>query len=380
MVKIKPTLEIHILNSGIGESIILKLPNGKWGVVDCYSPSLRDNQANPTLHFLKKNNIHELEFLCITHPHDDHYRGMSQIIKYYGNNIKEFWRFGGINIDELLSYLKINSLENEETKLTDSVEDLINTFATITELKKAGLRVRYINDFSKLYSEQCSIGANKTDMQSIEIFSLGPSSNLVHDYVTTLKECFDETGTIDIEKKQKNHNMISIVLMVKFEKTKIILGADAENKSWMYIMDDHLRSEELSAHAVKISHHGSMSSIINGLWASFAVKDKPFSIVTPYFARSLPQHEAMEHIWQYTDKIASTCLEAIKFSIEKRFESQSAHSLEEQLAMRAFFPKFMELRDFQTGICSLSFDSSGECLQSNFEGDAGFFKPDIIGK
>lgn len=34
----KNTLTVHVIGSGKGESIILQMPNGEWGVVDCYAP------------------------------------------------------------------------------------------------------------------------------------------------------------------------------------------------------------------------------------------------------------------------------------------------------------------------------------------------------
>ena len=33
----RPTLEIHVLGGGKRESIAIKLTNGMWGIVDCYS-------------------------------------------------------------------------------------------------------------------------------------------------------------------------------------------------------------------------------------------------------------------------------------------------------------------------------------------------------
>lgn len=67
-------LEVHVLGAGRGESIVLRLPDGGWGVVDCCASSSSDESKNSTLEFLRSRNIKELEFLCLTHPHDDHYK------------------------------------------------------------------------------------------------------------------------------------------------------------------------------------------------------------------------------------------------------------------------------------------------------------------
>jgi len=46
-------LEVHVLGAGRGESIILSLPDGGWGVVDCCASSSRDESKNATLEFLR---------------------------------------------------------------------------------------------------------------------------------------------------------------------------------------------------------------------------------------------------------------------------------------------------------------------------------------
>lgn len=359
----KSYLTIHVINSGIGEGIIIQLPNSKWGVVDCYSPSLLNPTENPTLQFLTHNNVKELEFLCLTHPHDDHYRGMSQVLEYYEGNIKEFWRFGGVDITELLAYLKINAIENKDKELTMSTNDLHKTFKKVIEIKKKKkLNVQYINDFRRLYSDS-------VDQNILEIFSLAPSSNLVQDYVATLKACFSNKGTIDIGRKQRNHNMVSVVLLIKYGNTKVLLGADAEKRSWKYILQDKLRTEDISSHALKMSHHGSTNSIINGLWEEISKDNKLYVIITPYVRKSLPQQEAINHVLQYTSNIASTYLKAIPFTIEKVLN----YGFKVNIALKMTFLKIKPIPKYELGMCSFSFDSNSNCINEAFYGDAGYF-------
>ena len=42
--------------------------------------------------FLNSKGVHSLEFLCLTHPHADHFMGMSCLIRDL--QIKAFWAFG----------------------------------------------------------------------------------------------------------------------------------------------------------------------------------------------------------------------------------------------------------------------------------------------
>src|SRR5579872_584692 len=83
-------LEVHVINAGVGESIVIRMPGEGWGVVDCYSRCAADPDANPTVRFLRDRGVVRLEFLCLTHPHDDHYRGMSHLLELF--NPRYFWR------------------------------------------------------------------------------------------------------------------------------------------------------------------------------------------------------------------------------------------------------------------------------------------------
>ncbi len=74
------SLRIYLFGATHGESIAIQLPNGKWGVVDCFGSSLTSPAQNPIHALLKRSHVDEIEFLCLTHPHVDHFNGMSQLL------------------------------------------------------------------------------------------------------------------------------------------------------------------------------------------------------------------------------------------------------------------------------------------------------------
>jgi hypothetical protein len=93
-------LTIHVIGSGFGETIVICLPNGKVGVIDCYSPDLAlknpEERAtrNPIVRFLRTSlAVDRLAFLALTHPHEDHGRGLSHILSEYKDRIDEVWIF-----------------------------------------------------------------------------------------------------------------------------------------------------------------------------------------------------------------------------------------------------------------------------------------------
>src|ERR1700678_498036 len=86
---------LYLYGATEGESIALQLPSGKWGVVDSFASSLENPATNPVYSLLKAKNVDQIEFLCLTHPHDDHFKGMSQLL--HGFDVKQFWTFCGLD-------------------------------------------------------------------------------------------------------------------------------------------------------------------------------------------------------------------------------------------------------------------------------------------
>src|SRR5580658_10809261 len=85
-------LQVHVFGGAIGECIVLGLPGARWAVIDVYLADLANPIGSPVIRFLEEKGIRELEFLCLTHPHGDHVRGVGHLIKNY--RIRRFLGFG----------------------------------------------------------------------------------------------------------------------------------------------------------------------------------------------------------------------------------------------------------------------------------------------
>ena len=150
-------LELYVTNACYGESIIVHLPNDTWGVIDCYGPppaSDPDPEKNPTLQFLIKRGVKELEFLCLTHPHQDHYRGMSHLLEHFPK-IKYFWRSAGMSSEDLrwLVYtLKYDALERKNKSDEKSADELLQIFSLVNQ----GIKGKCIDDIDYMINNRRS--------------------------------------------------------------------------------------------------------------------------------------------------------------------------------------------------------------------------------
>jgi len=107
------SLGIDIIGSGFGESIVLRMPNGKVGVIDCCSRVLRASDSaarrngNATLRYVRdKLKVDRLAFIGFSHPHEDHGRGLSHFLLEYRDHIDEIWIFDAFQDISLERYFK----------------------------------------------------------------------------------------------------------------------------------------------------------------------------------------------------------------------------------------------------------------------------------
>jgi len=122
-------IEVHVLDVGQGDSMLLRLPSGGWGVVDCH---MKAGQTEPpALTFLRKRRVRELELVVLTHPDIDHFRGMGDLLNYFsteGRRVKRFWRFGGVSMKTIYSVMKMHleRARDEGEAADDEMERLRN--------------------------------------------------------------------------------------------------------------------------------------------------------------------------------------------------------------------------------------------------------------
>ena len=348
------SLEIHVLGAGKGESIVLRWPGDRWGVVDCYTPSLSDYDTNPTLRFLQSQGVSELEFLCLTHPHDDHFRGMSQLLERL--IVKHFWRFAGLSgrdLRQLAQYLLIDAERSGSSELTENANDFVRTMALVNERRQGGhLRQKTATGFQQLYPVPADTSAR------FQIWSFAPSGNQVGHYENALAACFTEDGRFRARLPQAHHNAVSVGLLIRFGETQVILGGDIEQLGWNDVRQD-LQRENLFANAVKVSHHGSETGYVPGLWKDLAGGKKPIAVIAPYRRFRLPKPDAISHIRPHVSKIMLTC----EFDAGTT-PGAARPPLKSRLFLRTRLKAMPAPPDCGCGRCMLVFDSSGNCMRS----------------
>ena len=130
-----PCIRLHVLDVGHGDSLIVEFPRGNsFGIIDCnvHGPSNRIasgvNEAKALSFFrtaVAQGRKPVVEFVCLTHPHHDHYAGMAQLLQELRNlnvPIRELWDFGA-SVSKAIAMRKAARLP-EEKKATEELTQL----------------------------------------------------------------------------------------------------------------------------------------------------------------------------------------------------------------------------------------------------------------
>jgi competence protein ComEC len=226
---------IHFVNVGHGDAIILEFPDypdfgdettkyAHYGIVDTGTTGdTKDFIVKYLETLIKLRNLeYRIDFVCVTHPHADHYGGLKSLLDGFDGKIRQFWDSG-------FRTAAINYNKRLEKIAKDN-------------------RILFVRPAA----------GTEFEFGEVRIYTLAPSLDL--------RNRFDTYGV--------NRNNASIVLKLQFNDSIAILAGDAPFDSWGKIVEEFPRSSKITFHTnasvtrsegnnqlncqlLKVSHHGS---------------------------------------------------------------------------------------------------------------------------
>jgi beta-lactamase superfamily II metal-dependent hydrolase len=276
-------LKIFILGQRLGESIIIKTPRGDIGVVDSYARESEDESSNPTITRLKSLKMDRLKFIALTHPHQDHFRGLPSLFKAFSGKVAEFWRppFDKSNLVSLFQSLDAEVRAESSYPIKEAMRGAAKTLAQLLSIaaeegKRHSMR-------SRLMQENCIL--LQEPEHQFYIKCMAPCAAATLDYQRGLFNRALQGASVGAS---EHHNMISSVIEIRFGSWVGILGGDAERRAWEQILScEELDWAVVNSTFVKVSHHGSPTGSFDAIWSR--VRSKPFhAAVTCFAAQGLP--------------------------------------------------------------------------------------------
>jgi competence protein ComEC len=214
------TLEIVFWDVQHGSATYIKTPNGKHIVQDLGVGSYekKDQEFSPLLHLKNKYHVAQLDQVIITHPHKDH---INDILNFNALNPRLFSRSINIDVDEISRNIKA-----EDKKIFDTYFDIHERYNSPVELK---------ND--------PRIPENNG---GVEIKTFVPLSSY------------------------KNINDHSLVTVISYAKSKILISGDNEPPSWKELLTkDDFRDAIKDVDIFLASHHGRESGYCGEIFNYF---------------------------------------------------------------------------------------------------------------
>jgi hypothetical protein len=242
------SLIFHFLNVGHGSSIVVEAEKeGKrfFGIIDSNCPR---GEVPKALTKLRQLGAERLSFVCLTHPHKDHYSGLFGVISAYEGRIDNFFSFPMGDLIQNKDRFK---------KLVTNFQSILKKTDGTTERYAALELIQILRWADSLQSDWVECAGNDN--------RIGPFGFADVDVTTVLPPRAAKGGYIDrIEKGDStllgnvDDNDLSLAISFEYAGVRILLGGDATAKNWEIRKRFELNTGRApAAQVVNLPHHGS---------------------------------------------------------------------------------------------------------------------------
>jgi len=309
-------------NVGQGDTIILEVVSGnlyKIGIIDCKLTKVgvvqnkEDKKQNVVEEYLEKlkkeNKKFSIEFVAISHPHQDHYDGMASLFEYFYNE-----------------KIHVNTIYH-----TFLLRTVVERYVPVSFGKLYNKFTKALADYSNCYNEQSEMSSSSQlifDEDKVKITCFSPSDEEKTEAILQLLiQATEKKGRKLVSKINKFSNFKSSILKIdnKLKGESVLLTSDAEKSSFIRINKSFPNKKSLfwdTAYnfiSVQIPHHGSIENYEDVFWDNVK-KHSPNTEVIISVGDNIYNHPSPE----VKEKLNKTGYK----SFTKPGDSDSFHSLD----------------------------------------------------
>lgn len=289
-------IEVSLFGPGYGESVVLHLGFGDWIIVDSCVDPLGKPQALSYLDLIGVDYRSDVKLVVATHWHDDHIRGISQILAECEKST--FATSAALHNLEFLNL--VTALEPGLMASTSGLTEFSRVLEILAVKSQQGGEQSPYPNWSKSF---VPIWEQNGEGKSASVQALSPSDAEMVRAWKDIATLLPETGSKRrLAAPAQNH--ASVALWVTAGAHAILLGADLEEtgknyEGWATVVSSSLRPRG-RASVIKVPHHGSANGHNEALWDDML--QDPVAILTP-FRRSrvpLPTPKDVERLCRLT--------------------------------------------------------------------------------
>ncbi len=252
------TTTLKFLFCGKGDTTLIQCQDdqdgsSRWGLVDCCLTK-QSGSYYRIRELVETQQIDTLDFVCLTHPHRDHYFGMDELLKEMfcdqdGQHlrVREFWD-SGIQF-RLLAAIAYRLGQTGVKKEMDSLYRFLHGFSFSDRLEHRILNLG---------------GVAPIEFGDFYFLCLSPRTNRVDRFnQQTLRKILTASDDHVLRMREEANSMSVILLLLhRTLPVNIILGGDAGADAWAEALSGwsklagNLQRADTRFAAVKVSHHG----------------------------------------------------------------------------------------------------------------------------
>lgn len=235
-------LKIDFLESGTGETILVRFPNGEVGIVDAHPSPWR---TRPSLLELVRGKT--IAFACLSHPHADHGVDLVSLFEDQNCDVKSFWHtlthvgqfFYGLEEVEIFPGPHRELVREQQKKWAEFLVDLYHA------VRRRGVKIKQLHN-----------DVRDIQVGGVSVSVLSPSQEIQNDFVQAHQK--------RLEKKTENMpdpNLLSAVLAIRHGSSVVLLGGDALKKNWHGAARVCRDIGLPKAVVLKVPHHGAKNAL-----------------------------------------------------------------------------------------------------------------------
>ncbi|WEA21659.1 MBL fold metallo-hydrolase [Pseudomonas juntendi] len=310
-------IEISLFGPGTGECIVVHLGNGDWMIVDsCTAPK---NRRPIALEYLEQIGVApgDVKLVVITHFHDDHIRGMSEIITSCVN--AKVCISAALTEQESIAFAMAHSPDDA---FSDIAKPSTHELAKVLKMLAPGQSGR---SYTFVVEDKVLYRGN-----GLIVHALSPSDRALVQSKLKFDALISE-AEVSFRKlaNRLTPNLCAVALHICNGVDTVLLGSDLEvsntpHLGWDAVLLSNTKPTT-KASVFKIPHHGSHNGHSDDVVEQM-LKSKPISIITTMNTHALPLATDLERIQKYSHSVHVTTQPLVKPPVRSR-------AVEEQLAM-----------------------------------------------
>ncbi|MFQ9298158.1 MAG: hypothetical protein ACLR4X_07020 [Clostridia bacterium] len=296
LIKEKLIVEIYTIGyEPMGESILFFIKGDNVvlfsGVIDCFE---KEN-VNKTLEILDANQVETVDFICLTHPDEDHCKGLDKIIKKSGSETYIIYPNGLFRV--------IEEKGNKNAGVLKSVEELSKCLAKRKDDITKSKKIIGCSGKKEIISD------NKISFKSLSTGNTYPFIINTYTPVSEIIDRYSAKSLLGLKAGETSYNNLSIVTAIAIGDFKMLLCGDVENDTLELWTEEWNSDDEIFFSGVmdylKIPHHTSRGSDIL-LQSLNKVRIFSNSVTTVFRNCSLPDEGLLKRYKNKSDKLYCT--------------------------------------------------------------------------